>query len=174
MMGVLVQLALLFAGLSLLAVGSANSVLPDMQRAAVQTYHWMSERDFLDLFALSRVAPGPGSLIVALIGQKAAGLAGAAVATLAMFGPSCLLVYGVARMWHRFRDAAWRERAERALGPVVVGLIFASAIALMRGTEHGVAAYTLTGLATLLLSATELHPLVVMAAAAAAGWRLGL
>jgi chromate transporter len=173
-MGVLVQLALLFAGLSLLAVGSANSVVPDMQRAAVQTYHWMTDRDFLDLFALSRVAPGPGSLIVALIGQKAAGLTGAAVATLAMFTPSCLLVYGVARAWHRFRDATWRTRAERALGPVVVGLIFASAMVLIRGTEHGLTAYALTALATLVLTATDTHPLVVMGAAAAAGWAFGL
>ncbi|MCW3473516.1 chromate transporter [Limobrevibacterium gyesilva] len=174
MIAILLQLAGLFLVLSLLAVGSANSVLPDMQRAAVQTYHWMTDREFLDLFAISRVAPGPGSLIVALIGQKAAGLPGAAVATVAMFTPSCLLVHLVARVWHRLRDAAWRERAEAGLGPVVVGLILASALVLVRGTQHALPAYALTAAATLVLTATELHPLWVLGAGALAGWLLGL
>jgi chromate transporter len=172
--GVLVQLALLFGGLSLLAVGSANSVVPDMQRAVVGLHGWMTDRDFLDLFALSRVAPGPGSLIVALIGQRVAGLAGAAVATLAMFGPTCIGVHLAARAWHRFRDASWRARVERGLAPLAIGLIFASAIALIRGTQHDPAAYALTAAATLALTATEAHPLLILGAGAAAGYLLGL
>ena len=171
---ILLQLAVLFAGLSLLAVGSANSVLPDMQRAVVDAHGWMGERDFLDLFALSRVAPGPGSLIVALVGQHVAGLAGAAVATLAMFGPTSLLVHVAARIWHRFREAAWRARVERGLAPLAIGLVFASALALMRGTEHEPAAFAITAAATIVLAASEAHPLLVLGAGATAGWWLGL
>ncbi len=171
---VLVKLALLFATLSLLAVGSANSVVPAMQHAAVDTYGWMTNREFLDLFAISRVAPGPGSLIVTLIGQHAAGLWGAAVATVAMFAPSCLLVHIAAGVWHRTRDAAWRVWAERGLAPIAVGLIYASGFALIRGTEHAWAAYGLTALATAILTATELHPLIVLGMGAAGGWLLGL
>jgi chromate transporter len=174
MTGVLIKLALLFGGLSLLAVGSANSVVPDMQRAAVGLYRWMTDRDFLDLFALSRVAPGPGSLIVALIGQHVAGLAGAAVATLAMFGPTCVVVHLAARAWHRFREAPWRARAERGLAPLAIGLMFASALALIRGTQHDPAAYALTAASTLVLTASELHPLLILGAGAAAGYLLGL
>ena len=57
-----------------------------MQRAAVDVHHWLTGPEFLAFFAISRAAPGPGSLIVVLIGQKAAGLAGALVAFLGMFG----------------------------------------------------------------------------------------
>jgi len=172
--GVLLKLAGLFATLSLLAFGSANSVVPDMQRAVVATYGWMTERDFLELFAISRIAPGPGSLIVALVGQRVAGLAGAAVATLAMFGPSCLLVHLAAGMWHRTREAAWRGRVERGLAPVAVGLIFASGFALMRGTEHSLVALALTLGAAAVLAATELHPLAVLAVAGVLGWLAGI
>ena len=174
MIAVLLKLAGLFATLSLLAFGSANSVIPDMQRAAVETYHWMTEREFLQLFAISRVAPGPGSLVVTLVGQKVAGLAGAAVATLAMFGPSCLLVHLAAGLWHRTRNASWRARVERGMGPVAVGLIFASGLALMRGTEHGAAALGLTLAATAVLAWSDSPPLLVLAAAGLAGWGLGL
>jgi chromate transporter len=168
MITVLIQLAMLFGGLSLLAFGGGTAVLPDMQRAAVDTYHWATAPEFLAFFAISRAAPGPGSLIAVLIGQKAAGLAGAAVAGIAMFGPSCVLAYVAAHVWHRTAGAAWRQHVERALAPIAIGVTFASAVALLRGTEHGWHAYAVTTVATLVLSLTELNPLFVLAAGAVA------
>jgi chromate transporter len=138
-----------------------------MQRAAVDTYHWMTAREFLDMFAISRAAPGPGSLIVVLIGQKAAGLAGAAVAFAAMFAPSCLLVHVVAHGWHRAGRAPWRQMVERALAPVAVGMTFASGLSLMRGTEHGWVPYAVTIASTLVFAFTEIHPVALLAAGAA-------
>ena len=165
----LLQLWWLFLGLSLLAVGSGNSIIPALQTAAVTTHHWMTGRDFLDLFAISRVAPGPGSLIAALVGQRAAGLSGAAVATVAMYGPPALFVHFISTIWHRYRDAPWRERAERGLAPVAVGMIFASVIALIRGTEHSLVAYAITAIMAVVLTLTELNPLWIMGAGALIG-----
>ena len=96
MTAVLLQLFGLFAVLSVIAFGGGAGVIPDMQRAAVDQYHWLTAREFLDLFAISRASPGPGSMIVVLIGQKAAGLAGAAVSFVAMFGPTCVIIHFVA------------------------------------------------------------------------------
>jgi chromate transporter len=172
-MNPLLRLVTLFGGLSLLAVGGGSAVIPDMQRAAV-ALGWMSGREFLDLYALSRVAPGPGSLLVTLIGQKVAGLPGAVVATFAMFVPSCLLVHLGARYWNRLREASWRGVAERGLAPVGVGLTYAAGLVLIRGTEHEAAAYALTAASTVLLSATKVHPLLVLGAGAALGWAIGL
>jgi chromate transporter len=160
------QLALLFAALSLLAVGGGNGVIPDMQRASVDVHHWMNNAEFLDLFAISRASPGPGSLIVVLIGQKAAGLAGAFVAGLAMYTPSCLAVHLASRAWRRFQAATWRRQVEHALMPVAVGLTYASGIALLRSTEHGWLAYSVTAASTVTLAVTELHPLAVLSAGA--------
>ncbi len=87
----LLQLFWLFALLSMVAFGGGAGVIPDIQRAAVTSYQWLTAKEFLDLFAISRAAPGPGSMIAALVGQKAAGLAGGAVAFVAMFGPSSLV-----------------------------------------------------------------------------------
>jgi chromate transporter len=164
----LLQVAALFGTLSLLAVGGGNAVIPAMQHQAVDVHGWMSAREFLDLFAISRAAPGPGSLIVVLVGQKAAGLAGALVAALAMYGPSCLLVHLAARVWRRFEAATWRHQAEQALAPVAVGLTFASGLVLMQGTEHDILSRGLTAATTILLAVTELNPLAVMAASAVA------
>ncbi|HTW71462.1 MAG TPA: chromate transporter [Acetobacteraceae bacterium] len=166
MIATLLQLALLFGGLSLLAFGGGTSVLPDMQRVTVNVYHWLTGPQFLDFFALSRAAPGPGSLIVVLIGQKAAGVAGALVAFLAMFGPSSALLYVAALVWHRAAHTAWRALLERALAPVAIGLTLASGLALIRGTEHGWAQYVVTAAATLAFAFTDLHPLALLAGGA--------
>jgi chromate transporter len=166
MTATLLQIAGLFGLLSLLAFGGGQAVLPDMQRAAVDVHRWVTAREFLDMFAISRTIP-PGSMIVVLIGQRAAGVVGGLVAFLAMFGPSSMLAFAIARLWHRAGRAAWRETLERALAPVSVGLTIASGIAIARSTEHDWLAYAVTAATTLLLAFTRLHPLAVMAAGAA-------
>ena len=159
---VLLQLLMLFAGLSMLAFGGGAGVIPDMQRAAVDQHHWLTAKEFLDMFAISRAAPGPGSLIVTLVGLKAAGIAGAMVSFVAMFGPSCLAVHVVARYWQRAERFAWRAVVERALAPVAVGLTFASGLALMRGTEHGWLPWGVTIISTALFSVTEINPILLL------------
>lgn len=169
----LLQIAALFSMLSLLAVGGGAGVIPDMQRAAVDAHRWMTAPEFLDVFAISRAAPGPGSLIVLLVGEKAAGAAGAAVAVIAMFGPSSVLAYVVARTWRRAGDARWRKTAEQALAPVAVGLTVASGLALIKGTEHSWPAYSVTLVSTLVFATTELNPLLLLSAGAAVLLLLG-
>lgn len=159
----LLQLGSLFALLSMLAFGGGASVIPAMQRAAVDQHHWMTAREFLDMFAISRAAPGPGSLIVVLVGLKAAGLTGALVSFIAMFAPSCVAVHLVARYWHRAAQSAWRPLVERALAPVAVGLTFASGLALMRGTESGWLPWTVTIVSTALFSVTNANPILLLA-----------
>lgn len=109
MIATLIQLAALFALLSLLAVGGGAGVIPDMQRAVVDLHHWMSAPEFLDMFAISRAAPGPGSLIVLLVGQHVAGVAGAAVSGIAMFTPSSVLAYFAAQFWPVRLAGGWRS-----------------------------------------------------------------
>ena len=164
---ILLQLASLFAVLSMLAFGGGAGIIPEMQRAVVDTHQWMTAREFLDMFAISRAAPGPGSLIVVLIGQKAAGAAGAAVSFVAMFAPSCIMIYGVSRVWHRAAQSAWREVVERAFAPIAVGLTFASGLALLRGAEHSTASYAVTIAATAAFAFTEINPLFLLGGGAA-------
>jgi chromate transporter len=109
----LTQLFLNCCILSLMAVGGANALIPELHRQVVEVNNWMSGGEFASLFAIAQAAPGPNMLIISLIGWKLAGITGALVATLAMCGPSSLLAYGVGQLWERFGDAisnaAWRQ-----------------------------------------------------------------
>lgn len=168
-MGTLFSLALVFMQLSLLAFGGTNSVLPEMQRQVVDMHPWLTAREFASLFALARAAPGPNMLVVTLIGWRVAALPGALIATLGVAAPSSVLTFVAYGVWHRFRDARWRRLVQAGLMPVTAGLIMASAALLIRTTsaDWGTAAITL--IAAVLFLATKLHPLLVLAAAAAIG-----
>lgn len=163
----LLHLLGLFALLSMVAFGGGANVIPDIQRAAVQTYQWMTAKEFLDLFAISRTAPGPGSMIAAMVGLKAAGVTGAVVAFLAMFGPSSVLVHCIARFWNRAARKPWRAVVEQALAPVGIGMTFATGISLVRGNEHEIVFYAITAVSTLVFAFTEIHPLLLLAGGAA-------
>jgi chromate transporter len=166
---ILWELAAQFFVLSLLSIGGANAVIPEIHLRVVETEHWMTDNDFAQLFALSQAAPGPNVLIVSLVGWKVAGVLGGVVAMLAMSGPSSLLTYWVAHAWERFRDAPWRIAIQRGVAPVTVGLILASGYVLTRTADHSWGAYAVTGATLALCLATRLHPLWMLGVAAGLG-----
>lgn len=168
MIAALGLLAAVCAGLSLLAVGGANALLPELQRVANE-FGWASPADFAGLFALAQAAPGPNMLIVTLLGWRAAGFAGAVVATFAFVAPSSVLTYVVAGAWERFRAARWRQVVQAGLTPVTVGLIGGASLLLARASVHGPGALLLTLGSAAALLATRLHPLWLLAAGAALG-----
>src|SRR5262249_61146709 len=108
-----------------------------MHREAVVSQHWLTDRQFADLFALAQAAPGPSSLIVSLIGFAASGITGAVVATVAMLGPSCALMYAAYRGWARLRGTKWQGAVQHGLAPGTVGPGFASALTLTPAAPRG-------------------------------------
>ena len=166
---VLFDLVRHFLILSLLSIGGANALIPEIHLRAVEIEHWMTDVDFSQMFALSQAAPGPNVLIVSLVGWQAAGAIGGVVAMIAMCGPSSLLTYQVAAMWDRFRDAPLRIAIQRGLAPVTVGLILASGYVLTRTIDHSAAAFAVTGISLAIAIATRLHPLWILATAGILG-----
>ncbi|HQT77845.1 MAG: chromate transporter [Acidocella sp. 20-63-7] len=169
----LLELATVYGQLSLLAVGGANAVIPEMRRQVVDVHHWMSAREFASLYALAQAAPGPNMMVVSLVGWQVGGIWGALVTTVSVTAPSSILTFLVSGAWYRFRDAAWRKALQAGLQPVTAGLILASAILLLRCTTVDWTAAVVTAAATCLFVFTRLHPLLILAAAAMAG-ALGL
>jgi chromate transporter len=167
--GILATLATHFLGLSVLAFGGANAVIPEIHRDAVEVSHWMTDQQFADLFAISQASPGPNILIVTLVGFQVAGVAGALVATAAMCGPPCVFVYFAGRVWHRFRHARWRMVVQAGLVPVSIGLIAAAAMVLARAADHTWVAVLITLATAALAYATRIHPLWMFAGAGLLG-----
>ncbi len=170
---VLLALLTVFAPLSFTTIGGGQSVVSEIHRQVVAQHHWLDEEGFVALFALSRLAPGPGSLLVTLIGWVVAGWAGALVASVAIFVPSSLLLYGLAQVWARHRGAHWQRAIERGLAPVAAGLILSAALTLVRASPGGAWAWAVAGASTLVLSTTRVSPFLLLGAGAAAFVALG-
>ena len=164
---VFLSLLSVFVPFSLVSIGGGPSVFAGMQHASVDVMHWTSARQFIDLFAIARVAPGPGSMLSTLIGWKAGGIPGAIVATLAMFLPSSILCWGVAHVWHRYRGHAWHAALVEGLVPVGAGLMFAGVLAIFRLENAGWLSWgvVLVG-AAILTMRKNLHPFVILFGAA--------
>jgi chromate transporter len=166
--GVLLGLIVVLAPLSLAAFGGAVGIYAPLQHEIVEVRGWLTPRDFLDLFAVARITPGPSSLIVTLIGWKVAGFLGALVATIALYLPSSLLCYAVARVWERHRGKPWHAALEAGLAPVGAGLVFAGVWALLRLSEAGPLSYAVVlGVAALLTWRPKLHPSLLLLASGA-------
>lgn len=166
---ILGEIAVRFAALSLVAIGGINAILPEIHRVVVDIEAWMTSAEFADLFALAQLAPGPNAMVVALVGWKVAGLAGALVATVAACGPSSVTCYFA---WHwadRLRESKLRAVVQRALAPLAIGLILASGYTLAQGADRSPGAFALTTVAAATLAFTRINPVWILVAAAVAG-----
>ena len=165
----LLLLAGYFALMSLLAIGGGNAAVPDMHRVAVDVMHWMSDRQFADMFAIAQVTPGPNALIVTLIGYHVAGLPGALVATVAMCGPTCVLAFFVGRTWQRVKGAPWRAAIQAGMTPISIGLIGATALVVTRAAAQSWVTAAVTVLTAAITYKLRLNPLWIFAGAALLG-----
>lgn len=157
--GIYLTMAWTFGLMSLLAIGGANSVIPEMHRVAVDVHHWMNDSQFADMFGIAQLSPGPNVLIVTLIGYHVAGVAGAAVATLAMCGPSAVIAHFVSHMLQRSHQSSWPALLQAALVPLSIGLMCASGFVLAQTADRSWAAAAIMIAAAVFAFATQFNPL---------------
>jgi chromate transporter len=163
------QLAAVFAVLSVLGFGGGNAILPQMYADVVQHHHWMTDAGFSRFYALSRLAPGPGMTVSALVGYTVAGFAGAVVAAIAMFVPAAAVVYLLAHAWDRFHDHPNRKVFARAMVPIVLGLSWVGSTILARGAIDGWATASIALAATAAMLASRTNPAIIVGAAGVIG-----
>ncbi len=167
------SLLAVFVPLSLISFGGGQAIIPEIHRQAVQGHQWIGEATFLADYAIARMAPGPTSLIVTLVGWQAAGVIGAVLATVAIFAPSSLLVLALARVWARYRGAPWQKAVERGLAPVAAGLILAASLTLFQAIAGGWIAIALGLVSTALVMTEKVNPLLLIAGGAVAFLAIG-
>ena len=157
------QLVLVFTPLSLLSLGGGQVIIADIGKQVGDNHGWISQTDFVDLFAVSRAAPGPGSLLSTMIGWRIDGFAGAVVASLAYFLPSSLIAFAVARVWNRYRGQAWQGMLERGLAPLATGLILSGAFAVLLSSSGTVSTWLIVAAsAAVFILRPKLNPLPIL------------
>jgi chromate transporter len=155
--------------LSLVSVGGAHAVFPDVFRLVVTERGWMTGTEFATLVALSQAAPGPNVLVIALIGQRVGGAALGVAALVAFCLPSSIIAWFAARAHFRGAGTRLTRAIRNGFAPVTVGLVLASGFILATGTAGHWWMYAMAMVSTVLASATRLHPLWLIVAGAVVG-----
>ena len=155
--------------LSMLAVGGAIAIVPELFRVAVENNAWLTAAEFNELFAISQAAPGPSVMILALVGWKAAGPVAGALAMIAFIAPSSVIAVLTFRKLKRSLPPARSAAVQMALAPISCALVASSGVLIARNLEGGVLAWALGLVAFLTVMFSRAHPLLPLAAAAAAG-----
>lgn len=182
------QLLLFHLSLSLLAVGGAITLAPDLHRWLVNEKHWLNDAQFNQSMALAQAAPGPNVLFVAMTGWTTGvhatgsgapawmaallGGFGALVSLLGVLLPSSLLTLTATRWCQRHRDRLEVQVLRQGLTPIVVGMLLSTSWLLgPSGAHFGEDArrWTLTLVCALLVWRTRLHMLWMLGGGALLG-----
>jgi chromate transporter len=160
----LFDLTWVFALLGVLAVGGGTAILPEMQRVTVDQFHWITDRQFRDIYGLGQVAPGPNMLMVLVIGYRLAGGAGVACVGAAFFIPDCAIALVANRLWARFGDSPWRAATQRGLAPVAIGLMLSGTWAIARLSILNIAGLAIAVASLAILWWRRINPMILIAA----------
>ncbi len=112
-----------------LVFGGGHVVLPLLQGAVV-TPGWVTNGQFLAGYGAAQAVPGPlftfSAYLGAIEGPAPNGWIGAAIALVAIYLPSFLLLIGVLPFWNSLRGQGWFQAALRGINAAVVGLLLAA------------------------------------------------
>jgi chromate transporter len=161
--GVFSQLVVTFGTISLMAIGGANAVVPEVHRQIVEILGWMDAPTFARLFAIAQAAPGPNVMLASIVGWHVAGIGGLLVATAAMLLPSSLLSLACSRGLQRFSDNRIVRVVTLALVPIALGLMLASGAVAMLAADAGLFGFTITAATAFVTYRSKVNPLVPMA-----------
>jgi chromate transporter len=142
---------------------------PEMRNLVVDVHHWLTDAQVVHIYSVGQAAPGPNMMMVAAMGERIAGLAGAAVAALAFFLPTGVLTFAVGRVWNRLATWPWRDAIQNGLAPVAIGLAVAGLVTFGRGSITGWVT-GLVGLAAFIVTLrTKINPALIILCGAAVG-----
>lgn len=175
----------------LCAIGGGLATLPFLRDIAAR-FDWFTQEQLSDMIAVSEATPGPvGVNMATYAGFNAAGIPGALVATLALVLPSVIILCFVGRFLQKYKESRLVRGAFYALRPATAAIvtaavseIFIGAVADLSAVGTGAAFTQIVSLPALGLFAAilagviaagkKVHPLVFIAAGAAAGILLKL
>jgi len=130
--GVLLTLALFFLKTGAFTFGSGLAIVPFLREGVVGQHHWLTSAQFLDAVAMGLITPGPVVITATFIGYLTAGLAGALVATVAIFIPIYLGVVLPGPWFVRHKDNPQVKAFVKGATAAAAGALSGAVVVLTR------------------------------------------
>ena len=85
--------------------GGGYAMIPLIQKETVETHHWISDEDILEIVAIAESTPGPIAINAAtFVGYRTCGVLGSVCATLGVVLPSFVLIYIISFVLRQFQE----------------------------------------------------------------------
>jgi chromate transporter len=165
----LVELGAFFLKVGAFTFGGGLSILAFIEDQVVHQLGWLTAREFVDGLALGQLTPGPIIMLAAFVGYKVGGVAGAAVAAVAIFLPSFVLMLSVIPALNRVKQATWMRAIMRGVGPAVIGAIAVSLAAILPHAAPDPFAMAILLATVIAIGLWRVRPLPLMLAGGVAG-----
>jgi chromate transporter len=123
----LLEIARLFLRLGFTAFGGPAAHVPLMEAEVVTRRAWMTRGEFLDLYGVVQLLPGPNSTELAVhLGHARGGWRGGVVAGLCFVLPAVVMVWALAALSSAASLAPVISAVQRWMTPVIVALLAAA------------------------------------------------
>jgi len=171
-MQVLFKLFVSFAMIGLVAYGGGLVTIPLIQHEIVGNRVWLNINEMTEIVAVAQMTPGPIAINAATFtGFRIAGVAGAAVATLAVILPSISILILLAPLieWAGRNNKMWKLRQGIQLGVLSLILFAVWSYGSAVVTEWSHLMIAAVSFLLLVIFEGKLHPVIVILACGAAG-----
>ncbi len=125
------ELFLAFLKIGAVSIGGGYAILPLIQSEMVESFHWLSQQDFVNLITLSQMTPGPIAINSAtFVGMRVGGVAGAIVATLGCIIVGIFVSVALHKFFQKHKDNHRVSYVLIGLRAVSIGLIISASISI--------------------------------------------
>src|SRR5207253_2855516 len=165
------SMSLFFAKASAFTFGSGLAIVPFLHQGLVHDHHWLSEQQFVDAVAMGLISPGPVVIMATFAGYVVYGIAGALVATVAVFLPVYFFVIVPGPFLRRHGEQPRLQGFIKGATAAAAGAIAGAAIVISEQviTAGASVAIALVALAALLQRRVKVPEPALVAIAAGVG-----
>lgn len=156
-MKILSQLYVSWFKMGLFTFGGGYAMLPMIQKEVIEKYHWATEEEIMEYYAIGQCTPGIIAVNTAtFVGYYQKGVLGAIAATLGVVSPSFIIIGIIASLISNFSELEVVQHALSGINVAVCMLMIYSIQGLWKKNLKNIASYIVFGGALILSVFTDI------------------
>ena len=159
--------------MGLFTFGGGYAMLPMIKREVIAKYHWATEDEILDYYAIGQVTPGIIAVNTAtFVGYKLRGILGGIIATLGVVSPSIIIISCVCGLIQNFSDLPAVQSALKGIQVAVCVLMTKAVYDLYKKGVKTIPTFIIFAGALLLATFTNISTMILVLIAGVCGYVL--
>lgn len=169
-MKILIQLFVAWFKMGLFTFGGGYAMLPMIQKEVIEKYHWATEDEIMDYYAIGQCTPGVIAVNTAtFVGYYQKGVIGGVVATLGVVSPSLIIISLIAGLISNFSDLLVVQHALNGIRVAVCMLMINAVLKLGKSNLKGAGSYLIFAVALVASMFTSVSTVILVILAGVAG-----